>query len=60
LVGLLQKINEVTDNTSVATVEECGRDTRVTSTTSTTDTMDIIIDISWEIVVYDVGDTNFD
>jgi hypothetical protein len=51
LVGLLQEINEITDNASVATVEECGRDTRVTSTTSTTNSMNVIINVGWEIIV---------
>jgi hypothetical protein len=56
LVGLLQQINELTDDTAVATVEEGSGDTSVTSTASTTDTMNVVIDISWEIVVDDVGD----
>jgi hypothetical protein len=56
LVGLLQEIDQITNNTSVATVEECCRDTCVTSTTSTTNSVNVVIDVGWEIIVDDVGD----
>jgi hypothetical protein len=56
LVGLLQKINEITDNTTVTTVEECSRDTRISSTSSTTDSVNVIVNVSWEVVVDDVSD----
>jgi hypothetical protein len=56
LVGLLQEINQITNNTSVATVEESCRDTCVTSTTSTTNSVNVVIDVGWEIIVDDVGD----
>jgi hypothetical protein len=54
LVGFLQKLNEVPDNSSVATVEECSRDTSVTGTTCTTDSVHVVIDIRWKIVVDNV------
>ena len=56
LVGLLQELKEVTDNTAVATVEESGGDTSVTGTSGTTDTVNIVVNVSWEIVVDNVGD----
>jgi hypothetical protein len=51
LVGLLQKLEEVSDNTTVATVEECCRNTGVSGTTGTTDTMNIVVDVSRQVVV---------
>jgi hypothetical protein len=51
LVGLLEEINEVSDNTTVAAVEEGSGDTGVSGTTSTTDPMDIVVNIGREIVV---------
>ncbi len=56
LVGLLEKLKEVTDDTTVATVEERSGDTSVTGTSSTTNAVNVVIDISWEIVVDDMGD----
>lgn len=56
LVGLLQELKEVTDNTAVATVEESGGDTSVAGTSGTTDTVNIVVNVSWEIVVDNVGD----
>jgi hypothetical protein len=54
LVSLLQEINEITDNTSVATVEEGSRDTSVSSTSCTTNSVNVIINVGGEIVVNDV------
>lgn len=56
LVCLLQKLEEVADDTTVATVEKRSGDTGVTGTSSTTDTMDVVINVSWKIVVDDVRD----
>lgn len=55
LVGLLEELNEIANDTTVATVEEGSGDTSVTGTSSTTDSVDVVIDIGWEIVVDDVG-----
>jgi hypothetical protein len=58
-MSLLQEINKITDDTTIATVEESSGDTGVTSTTSSSNTMNVIVDISREIVVDDmlhVGD----
>lgn len=54
LVGLLEELKEVTDNTTVATVEEGSGDTGVTGTSSTTDTVDVVVNVGWEIVVDNV------
>ncbi|KAF3062751.1 hypothetical protein CFAM422_010726 [Trichoderma lentiforme] len=56
LVGLLEKVNELADNTTVAAVEEGGSNTSVSSTAGTTNSVDVIIDISGKVVVDDVGD----
>jgi hypothetical protein len=42
------------NNSTVATVEECGCDTGVSGTTSTTDTMDVVVNIGGQVVVDDV------
>lgn len=55
LVGLLEELKKLTDDTTVATVEESSGDTSVAGTTGTTNTMDVVIDIGREIVVDDVG-----
>lgn len=54
LVGLLEKVDQVADDTTVAAVEEGSRDTRVTSTSSTTDTVDVVVDVGWQVVVDDM------
>jgi hypothetical protein len=56
LVGLLEQVEEIPNDTTVATVEESSCDTSVPGTTSTTDTMDIVVNVSRQIVVDDVGD----
>jgi hypothetical protein len=56
LVGLLEQLEEITDDTAVATVEEGGCDTGVSGTTSTTDTMNVIVNVGGQIVVDDVSD----
>lgn len=56
LVSLLEELKKLADDTTVATVEESSGNTSVSGTTGTTDTMDVVIDISREIVVDDVGD----
>ena len=55
LVSLLEKFDQISNNASVAAVEECSRQTSIASTTSTTNAMDVIIDVGWKIVVDDVG-----
>ena len=55
LIGLLEELNEIANDTTVATVEEGSGDTGVTSTSSTTDAVNVVIDISWKIVVDDVS-----
>jgi len=45
LVGLFQQIEEVPNNTTVATVEERGRNTSVSGTTSTTNAMNVVVDV---------------
>ena len=56
LVGLLEEVNHVADNTTVSTVEESSGNTGVTSTTSTTDTVNVVINVGGKIVVDNVGD----
>jgi hypothetical protein len=56
LIGLFQEINKITNNTTVATVEESSRDTSVSSTTSSANSMNVVINIGWEIVVDNMGD----
>lgn len=56
LVGLLEQLDEVTDNTAVSTVEESSRDTGVSSTTGTTDTVNIVVNVGWQIIVDHMGD----
>jgi hypothetical protein len=56
LVGLLQEVNEITNNTTVAAVEESSRDTGVTSATCTADSVNIVIDVGWKIIVDDMSD----
>jgi hypothetical protein len=55
LVSLLQELDEVANDTTVATVEEGSRETSVTSTASATNTVDIVINIGGKVVVDDVG-----
>lgn len=54
LVGLLQEVDQITNNTAVAAVEEGSRDTSVAGTASTTDTMDIVVNVGGKIVVDDM------
>jgi hypothetical protein len=54
-VSLLQELDEVANDTTVATVEEGSRETSVTSTASATNTVDIVINIGGKVVVDDVG-----
>lgn len=54
LVGLLEKVDEFANDTTVATVEEGGGDTSVSGTSSTTDTVDVVVDVGGQVVVDDV------
>jgi hypothetical protein len=56
LVGLLEQVDELADNATVAAIEESGRDTSVSGTASTADTMDVVVDVGRQIVVDNVGD----
>jgi hypothetical protein len=56
LMSLLEKVNQLTDNTTVATVEEGSGDTSVTRTTGTTNAVNVVINIGGKIIVNDVGD----
>jgi hypothetical protein len=56
LVGLLEQLEEITDDTTVATVEERCGDTSVSGTSSTTDAVDVVVNVSGEIVVDNVCD----
>jgi hypothetical protein len=59
LVGLLEQVDELTHDTTVAAVEESGGDTSVSGTTSTTDTVNVVVNVGGEVVVdnvLDVGD----
>jgi hypothetical protein len=56
LVSLLQEVNQITNDTSVAAVEESSGDTSVTGTSGTTDSMNVVINVGWKIVVDDMGD----
>jgi hypothetical protein len=56
LVSLLEELNQLADNTTVATVEESSGNTSVSSTTSTTDTVNVVVNVSGKVVVDDVGD----
>jgi hypothetical protein len=55
LVCLLQQVDQITDNTSVAAIEESSRDSRVPSPPGTTDSVNVIIDVCGQIVVDNVG-----
>lgn len=54
-MGLLEDINELSHNTLVASVEEGSGNTSVTGSTSSTNSMDVIVDVSGEVVVDNVG-----
>ena len=56
LVGFLEKLEKVTNDTSIAAVEESSGDTSVSGTTSTTDTVDVVVNVGGKIVVDDVLD----
>ena len=55
LVCFTKKLDKITNDVLITTVEEGGGATSVSSTTSTTDTVNIVIDVGGEIVVDDVG-----
>ena len=56
LIGLLEKIDELSNDGSVTAVEEGRGNTGVSSTAGTTDTMDVVVNIRGQIVVDNVGD----
>jgi hypothetical protein len=56
LVGFPEKLNKVTDDVPVTTVEEGSGVTRVSGTAGTTDTMDVVVNVRREIVIDDVRD----
>lgn len=55
MVGLFEKIDKLSHDAPIAAVEESGGDTRVTSTTGTTNSVHIVVNISGQVVVHDVG-----
>jgi hypothetical protein len=55
LVGFLEQLDEVANNSTIATVEESGGDTSVSGTTGTTDAVDVVVNVGRKIVVDDVG-----
>jgi hypothetical protein len=59
LVRFLEELHEVTNDATVATVEERSRETGVASTTSTTDTMNVVVDVGREVIVDDVGHVGY-
>jgi hypothetical protein len=56
LVGLFEEVEKVTNDTSIAAVEESSGNTSVSGTTSTTDTVDVVVNVGGEIVVDNVLD----
>jgi hypothetical protein len=56
LVGFPQQLHKIANDVLVAAVEEGSGDTSVAGTTGTTDAMDVIVDVTGEIIVDDVGD----
>lgn len=51
LVSFLEQVHELTDDSAVASVKECGRNTGVSGTTSTTNSVNIVVNIGRKIVV---------
>jgi hypothetical protein len=56
LVGLLEQLEEVSNNTTIATVEERGGDTSISGTTCTTNAVYVVVDVGRQVVVDDVSD----
>ena len=56
LIGLFEQVDEVTNNATIATVEEGGGDTGVAGTASTSDAVDIVVDVRRKVVVDHVLD----
>jgi len=56
LVGFLQEINKLSDDTTIAAVEKGSRNTRISSTAGTTNAVDIVVNVRGEVVVDDVRD----
>lgn len=55
-MGLLKKLKKISNNAAIATVEERSRHASVASTSSTTNAVHVVINISWEIIVDNMGD----
>ena len=55
-MSFLEEFDQVSDDTTVATVEERSRQTSVTSTACTTNAMNIVVDVGWQVVVDDMID----
>ncbi|TFB02208.1 hypothetical protein CCMA1212_005838 [Trichoderma ghanense] len=56
LVGLLEKVDELADDATVAAVEESGGDTSVSGTTGTTNAVHVVVNVGGKVIVDDVGD----
>ena len=55
-MSFLEQLDEITDNATVATVEEGSRETSVAGTTGTTNTMNVVVNVGRKIVVDNVSD----
>ena len=55
-MSLFEKFKEITDDATIATIEESGRQTGVSSTAGTTNTMNVVVNVGWKIVVDDMHD----
>ncbi len=55
-MSLLEQLEEISDNTTVATIEEGSGQTSVASTAGTTNAVNIVIDVGREVIVDDVSD----
>ena len=55
LVGLLEEVEQVPDDATVAAVEEGRRHTRVPGATGTADAVHVVVNVRRQVVVHDVG-----
>ena len=55
-MSFLEQFDQITNNATVATVEEGSRETSVAGTTGTTNTMNVVVNVGRKIVVDNVSD----
>lgn len=55
-MSLLEKLDHVSDNPAISTVEKCRGFTSISCTTGTTNAVDVVIDVRWEVVIDNVSD----